>query len=247
MKTFNEWLLEVAEYKPGFEPSEEKETMLDTLTRIVSHLNKEQKVRFALYCANDCKDLIRNENARECIRMVERWLLNKREIDRETMENLDMEIHNDFNYADSAAQYAAMSVGNDTFPPFAATDAAAAIAKITSFDSEVDGVYPKRDEKMQEYINYALALGGFVDKTWNNMQQHHSFVKTLDFDKEMDVMVFLDYLSDYYPDGNYDSANSTFKVGGFSISGKNQTDLARKITNNQIAKTMLTKLYKEIV
>ena len=160
----------------------------DILTIITNYSHKD-KVRIALYCAEDCFHHDPIKKSQTCIDLVKSWLK-----DKKTATEKELKI--------AAAAYVSNAVAAAVASAYYATAATDAVdaaywaecafrkaARYFGYNSE------KEKSKREEYKNYAR-LFAYEDLSF----PYENISKTFDLDNPTDLNIFLDFLTDHYPE-----------------------------------------------
>ena len=93
---------------------------------------------------------------------------------------------------------------------------------------------------MKNYIEFAKIFT-MEDEEYNKLTHLHSVVKQFDFENIVDINIFFDFLSDYYPENNL--VNKLAEAG---IEGKDRQELIENISKSGYAITLMEHVFKNL-
>ena len=153
----------------------------NNLRIILTNYSRKKCVKVALYAAEDCFHIKPSEENEICIDLVKKWL-NKTSVTKRELRTAYA--------ADSASIYYAAYAG------VANSTAAYAADSATYYAARSFGGGPEKEEsKYKEYCSYAR-LFAYQDPDF----PHKDFAKTFNLDNPTDLNIFLDFLTDNYPE-----------------------------------------------
>ena len=165
----------------------------DNIQTILTNYSHKDKVKIALYCAEDCFHLSPIKEFQTCIDLVKKWLEDETSV---TVKELRIAadaywaVNSAVNFAANAVAYAAANAA------YAVTNAAAYSANAANATYwAADSFGENRKSKQEEYFSYAR-LFAYEDLDF----PYKDFAKTFNLDNPTDLNIFLDFLTDNYPE-----------------------------------------------
>ena len=159
---------------------------------ILTNYSHKDKVKVALYCAEDCFHINPIEESKLCIDLIKKWLTDEKSVTKEELRTAADNAANAVATASYAANAAAAS-----YAIFVAASATNAVAVNVTY-AAANASYAfgdNRESKLEEYRNYAR-LFAYEDLDF----PYKDFAKTFNLDNPTDLNIFLDFLTDNYPE-----------------------------------------------